>query len=431
MSEKPTETSPTKKAPAAAKKAPAVAKKAPAATKKAPVAAKKAPAAAKKAPAAKKITPVAAPVEAALADKPSPKRLAPAAKAAAAKKAAAAQRAGGPSAPPSEERPPEIAPVPASKRPEAAPAPPDAEAAPHRAGFVALVGRPNVGKSTLLNQLVGERVAITTPKPQTTRDRIRGIRTFSDWQAVYVDTPGIHEASTLLNRYMVELAIGTLGDADLVYLLVDGAHLVAKPDDVMAETAEIVARIRAAGSPCVLVINKVDRIGDKARLLPYLQALGELHSFVAVVPLSARTGDGVDRLHDLTRARLPESPQLFPEDSLTDRSMRFLAAEMIREQLFHRLSQELPYQIAVTTDAWEEREDGLVVVYATVHVARDGHKGIVIGKGGERLKAVGRASRLALERFSERRVFLDLRVRVEERWNEREFGLKKLGYNES
>ncbi|MCB9729364.1 MAG: GTPase Era [Deltaproteobacteria bacterium] len=311
---------------------------------------------------------------------------------------------------------------------DAAPAP---DGDPHRAGFVALVGRPNVGKSTLLNQLVGERVAITTPKPQTTRDRIRGIRTFDDWQVVYVDTPGIHEASTLLNRYMVELAIGTLGDADLVYLLVDGAHLVAKPEAVLAETADVVGRVAAAGTPCVLIVNKVDKVPDKGQLLPHLAALGELHPFIAVVPLSARTGDGVDRLHALTRPRLPESPPLFPEDSLTDRSMRFLAAEMIREQLFHRLSQELPYQVAVTTDAWEEREDGLVVVYATVHVARDGHKGIIIGKGGERLKAVGRAARLALERFSERRIFLDLRVRVEERWNERAIGLKKLGYDES
>jgi GTP-binding protein Era len=230
---------------------------------------------------------------------------------------------------------------------------------------------------------------------------------------------------------MVELAIGTLGDADLVYLLVDGAHLVAKPDEVLAETADIVARVQAAGTPCVLVVNKVDRVSDKSLLLPHLQTLGALHDFVAVVPLSARTGDGVERLHELTRQRLPKSPPLFPEDSLTDRSMRFLASEMIREQLFHRLTQELPYQIAVTTDAWEEREDALVVVYATVHVSRDGHKGIVIGKGGERLKAVGRASRLALERFTERRVFLDLKVRVEERWNERAVGLKKLGYDES
>ena len=309
---------------------------------------------------------------------------------------------------------------------ESAPAP------DFRAGFVAIVGRPNVGKSTLVNQLVGERVAITTPKPQTTRDRIRGIRTWDDWQAVYVDTPGIHEAKTLLHRYMVELAVGTLGDADLVYFLVDVAHFESKPDKVLEQTQAIVEALAAAGTTTFLVLNKVDHLKDKGALLPMMEQLSALYPFAETVPISALKGEGVETLSALTRAHLPLSPPLFPEDSLTDRSMRFIAAELIREQLYRRLRQELPYQVAVSVEHWEESEDTEAVkIYATIHVARDGHKGIVIGRKGETLKAIGQSARKGIENIMERRLYLDLKVRVEDKWTNSARALRKLGYNET
>ena len=300
-----------------------------------------------------------------------------------------------------------------------------------RAGFVAIVGRPNVGKSTLVNQLVGERVAITTPKPQTTRDRIRGIRTWSDWQAVYVDTPGIHEAKTLLHRYMVDLAVGTLGDADLVYFLVDVAHFESKPEKVLEQTQAIVEALSQAGTTTFLVLNKVDHLKDKGTLLPMIEQLSALYPFAETVPISALKGDGVETLCTLTRPHLPESPPLFPEDSLTDRSMRFIAAELIREQLYRRLRQELPYQVAVSVDHWEEsQETEAVKIYATIHVSRDGHKGIVIGRKGETLKAIGQSARKGIESIMERRLYLDLKVRVQDKWTNDPRALRKLGYNE-
>ena len=301
-----------------------------------------------------------------------------------------------------------------------------------RSGFVAIVGRPNVGKSTLVNQLVGERVAITTPKPQTTRDRIRGIRTWDDWQAVYVDTPGIHEAKNLLHRYMVDLAVGTLGDADLVYFLVDVAHFESKPDKVLEQTQAIVEVLAQAGTPTFLVLNKVDHLKNKAALLPMMEQLGALYRFDEIVPISALRDTGLDTLGALTRARLPVSPPLFPEDSLTDRSMRFIASELIREQLYMRLRQELPYQVAVSVDHWEETEETEAVkIYATIHVARESHKGMVIGKGAANLKAIGQNARVGIESIMERRLYLDLKVRVQDKWTNDPSALRKLGYDET
>ena len=215
-------------------------------------------------------------------------------------------------------------------------------ATPHRSGFIAIVGRPNVGKSTLMNHLVGETLAIATHKPQTTRDRIRGIRTDEHSQVIYVDTPGIHEARTLLNRYMVDLAVATRVETDLVYLVIDAAHMAAKPEQVEEQTSRIVEAIAQSGAPAIAVLNKVDLIPDKAGLLPMIETLGQLHPFVAIVPISAAKGKGLDGLDAETLPRLPEGPQLFPEDQLTDRPMRFIASEMIREQLFLQLKQELP-----------------------------------------------------------------------------------------
>lgn len=298
-----------------------------------------------------------------------------------------------------------------------------------RSGFVAIVGRPNVGKSTLMNALIGEHLSITTPKPQTTRDRIRGIRNLPSAQIVYVDTPGIHQGTNLLHRYMVNLAVGTLGDVDLVYLVVDAAHAASKPEQVTEETAELVVSMEKAGTPAILVLNKVDCIPDKAALLPLIEILSPLYPFAAVVPISALKGKGLEGLDRETVSRLPEGPALFPEDTFTDRSLRFVAGEMIREQLFLALRQELPYHVAVGIERWQDKES-VVVIDAAIHVGRDGQKGIVIGKGGKTLKAIGQRARHNLERFLDRKVFLDLRVRVEPRWTDRQAALRKLGYDE-
>jgi GTPase len=300
-----------------------------------------------------------------------------------------------------------------------------------RSGFVAIVGRPNVGKSTLINTLVGEKVAITTPKPQTTRDRIRGIVTSEEAQVILVDTPGIHQARNKLNRYMVDVAVATLGDVDLVYLLVDVPHLVSKPEKVLEETRAIIDTIRGSGTKTFLIPNKVDLVPDKASLLPLIESLNEMHDFAEIVPISAKKGDGTQRLLDMTKTLLPEGPALFPGDSLTDRNMRFMAREIVREKLFMRLKKELPYQIAVSIDSWKEKEDGLLVIHSSIHVARASQKAIVIGRGAGKLKAVGQHARKDLERLTGCRVFLDLHVRVEDDWIDKEAGLRKLGYDET
>ena len=319
----------------------------------------------------------------------------------------------------------------------------------HRFGTVAILGRPNVGKSTLMNRLLGQKLAITTSKPQTTRDRIRGIRTFDDWQVVWVDTPGIHEARSRLNRYMVELALATVADVDLCYVLVDAPRaLGAKKPPRTAEGAPELAEAEPATDPAIeelksiiealqttqkrafLLLNKVDRVPDKAALFGLIERFKELYPFEEIIPISGKRGSNVDRLLALTRAALPEGAALFEADDLTDRPMRFIATEMIREQLFIHLAQELPYNLAVHVLSWEEKGEGLVVIHANVHVARKSHKPIVVGKGGAQIKLIGERSRLALERLLERKVYLDLRVKVDEDWTEREDKLKALGYDE-
>lgn len=319
----------------------------------------------------------------------------------------------------------------------------------HRFGIVGILGRPNVGKSTLLNRVLGQKIAIATPKPQTTRDRIKGIRTFDDWQVVWVDTPGIHEAQTKLNRFMVELAIGTVSDCDLCYVLVDAAKALealkktaAKGDApagdqddgdrVLAETRAIVAHVTAAKKPAILVLNKVDKIVDKSQLFAVIERYSALYAFVEVVPIAARlkgAGSNVDALLAATKKHLPEGQPIFGADELTDKPMRFIAKEIIREQLFLQLGQELPYSIAVDVVSWEEKGDGLVVLHANVHVARKSHKPIVVGKGGAQIKAIGEKSRSIIERLIERKVYLDLRVKVDEGWTERDDKLKALGYS--
>jgi GTP-binding protein Era len=289
----------------------------------------------------------------------------------------------------------------------------------HRAGYVAIVGRPNVGKSTLLNALVGTKVAIVTPKPQTTRNRILGIRTTSEAQAIFLDTPGIHEARSLLNRRMVEVARQALGDADVLVLVLDATHGVTPAD------AELASSVGALGRPTVVVLNKLER---PPALLPAMAALGERLPGREIIPASARTGEGVPAVLEAVTRALPEGPRLYPEDEYTAETERFLVQELVREQLFLQTEEEVPYGTAVVVEEFrEEPERKLLVVRATVLVDRPSHKAIVVGAGARRLKEVGRRARLELESLFGVKVFLELFVRVEPGWAESPRRLKELG----
>lgn len=292
----------------------------------------------------------------------------------------------------------------------------------HRAGLVALVGRPNVGKSTLLNALVGQKVSITSPKPQTTRHRIAGILTGPGFQAVFLDTPGLHaRLQRGLNRAMNRAALGSLADADLLLFVVDASRWTEEDDAVLE-------RVRSSGKKAVLVVNKVDRVKPRARLLPLLERLASRHAFEAVVPLSALRRDNIERLAALIPPLLPEGEPHFPEDQVTDRSERFLAAEVVREKLTLALHDELPYGITVEIERWEE-EDGRLVIGAVIWVERAGQRKITIGEGGQKLKEVGRAARLELNELLGRPVHLELWVKVREDWADSDAALRQFGYD--
>ncbi|MFZ8964467.1 MAG: GTPase Era [Steroidobacteraceae bacterium] len=296
----------------------------------------------------------------------------------------------------------------------------------HRAGTVAIVGRPNVGKSTLLNALVGQKLSITSPKPQTTRHRVMGILSDPTFQAVFIDTPGLHtNQPRALNRLMNRAAGSSMADADLILWMVDAARWTAEDEAVLE-------RVRSADKPCMLVINKVDRLRRREQLLPLIEKLAGLHAFAAVVPLSAQRPADVNRLAPIIEGLLPEAPPLFPADQVTDRSERFLAAEVIREKLTRFLHQELPYGLTVEIESWQEQDDPPAVdIHAVIWVERAGQKPIVIGKGGQVLKSVGRAARLELNQSLGRRVHLELWVKVRENWADSDTALRALGYESS
>ncbi|MDR2876720.1 MAG: GTPase Era [Chromatiales bacterium] len=292
-----------------------------------------------------------------------------------------------------------------------------------RSGYIAIVGRPNVGKSTLLNRLVGQKISITSPKPQTTRHRILGISSKPDAQLVYIDTPGLHRGGKrIMNQVMNRAASGVLDEADVVVFVVEAP--VWKEED-----EHVLNLLKATSVPIVLAINKVDRLEDKARLLPYIEELRGRHDFAAMVPISAVKGTQVTELEDVLTGLLPEAPALFPEDQVTDRSERFLAAELVREQLMRKLGQEVPYAIAVQIENYKE-EAGLISIAALIWVEREGHKAIVIGRGGSMLKQVGSDARKALEHMLGTKVFLQLWVKVKENWSDDERALRGLGYEE-
>jgi len=292
---------------------------------------------------------------------------------------------------------------------------------PFHSGFISLIGRPNAGKSTLLNRLVGEKIAITSAKPQTTRNRIQGICNLPQAQIVFVDTPGIHRARSRLNKFMVNTAMDAMMGGDLTLLLMPADN---RPEGGEEFIREIVAE---TNQPVALVLTKIDLL-PKERLLPLIERYRHLHDFVAILPVSAVTGAGVDELVRVAVAQLPEGPAYFPDDILTDLPERFLAGEMVREKLFQFTRDEVPYSTAVTVDRFFERPDGLIEIDATINVERDSQKGVIIGKGGAMLKKIGTAARKDLEEFLQARIFLQLFVRVQKEWSENSHLLKEFGY---
>ncbi len=305
-----------------------------------------------------------------------------------------------------------------------APPPASASMPDHRAGFAALIGRPNVGKSTLLNRLLGQKLAIVSAKPQTTRNRIRGVRTRADAQVIYVDTPGLHAPRGSLGEFMAATVAQAVQEVDLVVVVAD-ATAVGDP----AADAVLWAGLAPVTAPAVLALNKVDLVPAKPRLLPLLEAYAARHPFRALVPISAAEGTGVDRLEESVVELLPLGPPLYPADTVTDQPETFFVAEMIREQLFRTLRQEVPYACAVRVEELSDRgPQGPLYVRAEVLVERASQKGIVIGEGGATIKRIGAGARRELEAFFGVRVFLDLRVRVRPDWREDPRVLRELGY---
>ncbi len=296
-----------------------------------------------------------------------------------------------------------------------------------KSGSITIVGRPNVGKSTLLNAFLGQKLAIVTPKPQTTRDRIMGIGTWPDSQVIFLDTPGIHEPKGLLHKRMVENALASLEEADAAILVVDAAQVL---ETTPKQERRIIEQIEASALPCLLVINKVDTVA-KGALLPVLERLGQAAKFVAMVPVSALKGDGVEQLLAECKKLLPEAQPLFPAGELTDRGLNFVVREFVREQVFMLTQQEVPYSTAVTVDVMEPRPAATPLLYiaATIHVERNSQKGILIGKRGQLLKSIGQGARESIETFCGQRVFLELHVRVEEEWTRSARGVRRVGYD--
>ncbi len=291
-----------------------------------------------------------------------------------------------------------------------------------KAGFVAIVGPPNAGKSTLLNRMLGEKISITSKKPQTTRNRILGILHRPGAQLVFMDTPGIHAASRPLNVRIVDQAIGAIGDCDLVLFMVDVSTPMQEAETLLLK------KIKTVSTPVVLALNKTDLV-PKETVLLQLDKWRNEHDFADMVPVSAAKGNQVDRLVEIMESFLPENPPFFPEDALTDLPERFLAAEMIREKVFRLTGEEIPYAAAVTIDTFSEKNrDKLVTIHATIHVERDSQKGIVIGKKGAKLKEIGVAARKDLQRMLGAKVFLKLFVRVQKNWSRDTKTLEKFGY---
>ena len=294
--------------------------------------------------------------------------------------------------------------------------------ADHRSGFVAVVGRPNVGKSTLMNAYLGQKVAIVSEKPQTTRNRLLGILTRADAQAIFIDTPGIHAPLHKLGEIMVETAVQAIPDADVVLWVVDASVPPAAEDALVVQAI----RERGQGLPVVMALNKVDLL--PAPESPYAEAYLGMLQPSAWLPVSAVRGDQRDQLLELVIAHLPLGPRYYPEEQITDQQMRFIAAELIREAALGRLRQEVPYALAVVVDEFKPRSQEMTYIGATIFVERDSQKGIVIGQGGQTLKDIGKAARTEIEKLVDTRVFLELWVKVRPKWRKKDDELHRLGY---
>ena len=291
-----------------------------------------------------------------------------------------------------------------------------------KSGIITICGRPNVGKSTLTNAFVGEKVAIVTNKPQTTRNRICGIKNRVESQFVFVDTPGLHKARTRLGDYMVNVVRESVSDVDAVLLLVEPIPHVGEPE------GQLIARIKTLNCPAVLAINKADTVVQKDKLLEVIQVYSQEHNFDAVVPISARTGQGVGELLDVLEGFLPEGPQLFPEDMTSDQPERQMMAEIMREKLLLLLDKEIPHGTAVEITRFVERDDEVVEVEATIYCEKNSHKGIIIGKGGGMLKRASTLARQDMERFMGTKVFLKTWVKVKENWRDNPAAIQNFGY---
>lgn len=290
-----------------------------------------------------------------------------------------------------------------------------------KSGFVAIIGRPNVGKSTLLNALIGEKVSITSAKPQTTRWQILGIKTLNHAQIIYVDTPGLHrEEKRAMNRYMNRIASAVILDADVIVFMVDATHWRSEDEMVLKKLHDTV-------KPVILVINKIDLLEDKAKLLPIINTLRDKFHFTHIIPISAMNEENTQLLQEEIATLLPEGPQLFPEDQITDKSVRFQLAEIIREKLIQVTEEELPYTTTVEIETFQPG-DKLTEIGAVIWVERQGQKIIIIGKKGARLKKVGIKARREMEKLLDGKVFLRLWVKVKENWTDDEKALKNLGY---
>ncbi|MGR3453856.1 GTPase Era [Pseudooceanicola sp.] len=291
-----------------------------------------------------------------------------------------------------------------------------------RAGFVALIGEPNAGKSTLLNRMVGAKVSIVTHKVQTTRARIRGVAMAGESQIVFVDTPGLFRPKRRLDRAMVAAAWGGAADADVIVLLVEAHRGVSEGVETILKGLEDLPK----GRTVALAINKIDRV-ESPRLLKLAEKMNERHAFAKTFMISAEKGYGVEDLRDWLAGELPEGPWLYPEDQIADLPMRMIAAEMTREKLTLRLHQELPYQLTVETENWEERKDGSARIDQVIYVSRPGHKGILLGKGGETIKAISQAAREEIAAFLDRPVHLFLQVKVRENWQDEAARYSEMG----
>jgi len=292
-----------------------------------------------------------------------------------------------------------------------------------KSGYISIVGRPNVGKSTLLNRFLGQKISITSRKPQTTRHNIIGIKTTEDAQMIFVDTPGMHKDNKrAMNQYMNRAANQTLHDVDLILFVVEGTRWTGEDDAV-------VQKLSNSSVPVIIVVNKSDLVAEKTELFEHLSFLSEKLTVKEIIPISAKTGKYIDTLESFVEASLPEGEMIYPEDQITDRSSRFLASEIIREKLMRNLGQELPYALTVEIEQFKE-EGGILDIAAAIWVERKGQKSIIIGKKGEGLKRVGQQARIDMEKLYDQKVFLQLWVKVKEGWSDDARALRSLGYTD-